>query len=94
MLEQKGLLLKRGDASDKRLVHLSPTVKGRQLVKRAVPAASLKLGIEKLSTSEGQKTVEMLRALLLIRQHAISQARYIFTVSIKFTRNLNDFFVT
>jgi DNA-binding MarR family transcriptional regulator len=70
VLEEKGLLRKQGDANDKRLVHLKPTAKGRRLVERAVPAESLTLGIEKLSMSERQATVEALRILLRLVQKA------------------------
>jgi DNA-binding MarR family transcriptional regulator len=70
VLEEKGLLRKQGDAGDKRLVHLKPTTKGRRLVERAVPAESLTLGIEKLSMSESQATVEALRILLRSVQKA------------------------
>ena len=70
ILEQKGLLRKRGDTKDKRLVHLKPTAKGRQLVERAVPAESLRLGVEKLSKSDGQVTIEALRVLLRSVQKA------------------------
>jgi len=70
VLEQKGLLRKRGDAKDKRLVHLIPTAKGRRLVERVVPAASLTLGIENLAKSESQVTVKALRVLLRSVQKA------------------------
>lgn len=70
VLEQKGLLRKRGDAKDKRLVHLTPTAKGRRLVERAVPAASLTLGIEKFAKSERQATIRALRVLLRSVQKA------------------------
>ena len=70
VLEQKGLLRKRGDAKDKRLVHLTPTVKGRRLVERAVPAASLTLGIENLAKSESKVIVKALRVLLCSVQKA------------------------
>jgi DNA-binding MarR family transcriptional regulator len=64
VLEKKGLLRKLGDAKDKRVVHLNPTAKGVRLVERAVPAASVALGIGKLSLSDGQVTVDSLRYLL------------------------------
>ena len=70
VLEQKGLLRKRGDARDKRLVHLKPTTKGRRLVERTVPAESLMPGLEKLSKSESQVAVEALRVLL----HSVQKA--------------------
>jgi len=64
VLEKKGLLRKKGDTRDKRLVHLKPTARGRRLVERAVPAEALSLGIEKLSKSQSQVSVESLRTLL------------------------------
>lgn len=70
VLEKKGLLRKYSDAGDKRLVHLKPTASGRRLVKRAVPAPALMLGIEKLSNSEREVTVESLKVLL----HSVQQA--------------------
>jgi len=70
VLEQKGLLCKQRDANDKRLVHLKPTAKGRRLVERAVPGETLTLGVEKLSNSESQVTVEALRVLLRSVQKA------------------------
>jgi DNA-binding MarR family transcriptional regulator len=70
VLERKGLLRKRCDARDKRLVHLTPTAKGLKLVKRAVPAESLTLGFESLPGPDSQITVESLRALLRSLQKA------------------------
>ncbi|MEN8130802.1 MAG: MarR family winged helix-turn-helix transcriptional regulator [Pseudomonadota bacterium] len=70
VLEQKGLLRKRGDARDKRLVHLKPTAKGRRMVEHTVPAESLTCGLEKLSKSESQLTVRALRVLLRSVQKA------------------------
>ncbi len=70
VLEQKGLLRKQGDARDKRLVHLKPTVKGLQLVNRAVPAKSLVRGFEELSKPESQAVVEQLRCIL----HSVQRA--------------------
>jgi DNA-binding MarR family transcriptional regulator len=64
VLEQKGLLRKRGDAKDKRFVHLNPTAKGLRLVERAVPAASVVLGIGKIPISDSQVSVDSLRTLL------------------------------
>jgi hypothetical protein len=71
-LEEKRLLRKQSDGNDKRLVHLKPTAKGRRLVERAVPSASLLLGIDELSESERQATVEALRVLLRSVQRANS----------------------
>jgi len=70
VLEQKGLLRKLGDDKDKRLVHLAPTAKGRRLVERVVPAASLAAGIEKLSKSDSHTIAGALRVLLRSAQQA------------------------
>ena len=64
VLEQKGLLSKRTDTNDKRVVHLKPTAKGRRLVERSMPAASLDVGFSELSQSEGQKIADSLNFLL------------------------------
>jgi len=70
VLKKKALLRKQSDTRDKRLVHLKPTARGRRLVERAMPAEALTLGIDKLSRSESQVTVESLRFLLLSIQQA------------------------
>ena len=64
VLEKKGLLHKRRYVKDKRLIHLSPTAKGRQLIQDAVPAASVAQGIGKLSISDSQVAADSLRTLL------------------------------
>ena len=65
VLEQKGLLHKRNDAADTRLVHLNPTAKGRRLVARAVPAKSLVRGLGNLASSSSRVVEKVLRDLLL-----------------------------
>ena len=70
VLEKKGLLRKQGDTRDKRLVHLKPTARGQRLVDRAVPAEALTSGIDNLSSSERQVTVDSLRTLLRSVQKA------------------------
>lgn len=70
VLEQKGLLRKRGDNKDKRMVHLKPTAQGRRLVERALPAASIAAGVEELSKLDSQATVRALRMLLRSVQKA------------------------
>ena len=70
VLEQKGLLRKRDDVADKRLVHLKPTAKGVRLVERAVPAKSLVRGLEDLPGSGSQVVEKVLRDLLQSLQRA------------------------
>lgn len=70
ILDEKGLLRKRSDINDKRLVHLKPTAKGRRLVEQVVPSESLALGADKLAASERQAIVEALQVLLRSVQKA------------------------
>jgi len=70
VLEKKGLLSKQGDEADKRLVHLKPTEKGRDLVNKAVPAAALSLGFDHLSNADTLATIDSLRVLLRSMQQA------------------------
>lgn len=70
VLEKKGLVRKQADTRDKRLVHLKPTSSGRRLVERAVPAATLKLGLKNLADTESEVMVDSLRALLRSTQLA------------------------
>jgi MarR family transcriptional regulator, organic hydroperoxide resistance regulator len=64
VLEQKGLLVKRNDKGDKRVVHLKPTIKGRRLIEQVIPSQTVASGIESLSVSEQLEMVEALQHLL------------------------------
>jgi DNA-binding MarR family transcriptional regulator len=70
VLEQKGLLGKQDDVTDKRLVHLKPTLKGRRLVERTVPAKSLVSGLQQLAGSGSKAVEKVLRDLLQSIQKA------------------------
>ena len=70
VLEQKGLLRKQNDASDKRLVHLKPTAKGRRVIERVMPVKSLVSGLEMLPDSECRMIEGALRELLHSMQRA------------------------
>jgi len=70
VLEKKGLLQKHGDEADRRLVHLKPTAKGRDLVEHAVPAAALGVGFDNLSDTDTRATIDSLRVLLRSVQQA------------------------
>ena len=70
VLEEKGLLLKRSDSLDKRVVHLKPTARGRRLVEQVIPSESVATGIEKLSVRARHESVEVLRQLLRSIQQA------------------------
>jgi DNA-binding MarR family transcriptional regulator len=64
VLEEKGLLVKRNDKGDKRVVHLKPTARGRRLIEQVIPSHTVASGIENLSVSEQQEMVEALQHLL------------------------------
>ncbi len=69
MLEQKGLLRRWSDTKDKRLVHLDPTAKGRELIGRIVSVSAavrerVVQGIGKIPFADNQVSVDSLRALL------------------------------
>jgi len=70
VLEEKRLLLKWGDADDKRIVHLKPSARGRRLVGQLVPPVSVTAGLERLPVSERHETVYVLRQLLSSMQKA------------------------
>jgi DNA-binding MarR family transcriptional regulator len=70
VLEQKGLLGKQADVADRRLVHLKPTLKGRRLVERTVPAKSLVSGLQQLAGPETKAVEKGLRDLLQSIQKA------------------------
>jgi DNA-binding MarR family transcriptional regulator len=70
VLEDKGLLLKRDDKHDKRVVHLKPTARGRRLVAQAIPSESVATGIGSLPASEQREMAEVLQRLLSTLQQA------------------------
>ena len=90
VLEQKGLLSKRTDTNDKRVVHLKPTAKGRRLVERSMPAASLDVGFSELSQSEGQQIADSLNFLLRAVQKANGLKTFAPCHTCKFHQKLKD----
>lgn len=63
-LEEKGLLRKRRNGKDKRLIHLRPTTKGRRIIQESLPADLIARGFDVMPSSAEKTTVEMLRRLL------------------------------
>jgi DNA-binding MarR family transcriptional regulator len=59
-LEQKGFLTKHPDKEDKRLIHLTPTLKGRNLIKKATQAKDLGPA---LATTHSVTTTELAQTL-------------------------------
>lgn len=70
VLEDKGLLVKREDKHDKRVVHLKPSARGRRLVAQAIPSESVATGIGNLPASEQREMAEVLQHLLRTLQQA------------------------
>ena len=90
VLEEKGLLKKRSDPGDKRVVHLTPTASGRRLVERVVPSDLLAMGVGRLSKSEQQATGEALRLLLRSVQKANSLRTFAPCHSCRFNQKIDD----
>lgn len=64
VLESRGLVDKVSDAKDRRLVHLTPTLKARELLARAMPAPILRQAAADLAGPEIGALVAGLRRLL------------------------------
>ena len=90
VLEEKGLLKKRSDPGDKRVVHLTPTASGRRLVERVVPSDLLAMGVGRLSKSEQKATGEALRLLLRSVQKANSLRTFAPCHSCRFNQKIDD----
>lgn len=70
VLEEKGLVSKRVDNQDKRVVHLKLTARGRQLIDKAVPADSVVAGVHGMTISDQHETAATLKHLLRSIQQA------------------------
>ncbi len=70
ILEEKGLLLKRDDKNDKRVVHLKPTAAGRRLIAQVVPSKSVATGMERLPVNEQHQMTQVLQQVLRTIQQA------------------------
>jgi MarR family transcriptional regulator, organic hydroperoxide resistance regulator len=64
VLVQKGLLRKQSDKQDKRVVHLAPTVKGRNLVKNAIADKNLAPSLAKTNALKINELTSVLRSAL------------------------------
>jgi DNA-binding MarR family transcriptional regulator len=63
-LEQKGLLKKQPDKHAKRLIHLAPTPKGRNLTKKAMQAKSLDPALANAPSVTATELAQTLRSVL------------------------------
>jgi DNA-binding MarR family transcriptional regulator len=70
VLEAKGLVRKIPDKSDKRVVHLKPTTRGRRLVGQAIPGRRLAEGLAMVNHPDNADLSKMLGELLRGIQHA------------------------
>ena len=69
VLEQKNLLRKQQDKQDKRIIHLTPTAKGRTLIEQAIPAKGLEQALTMTSAAKIHTLGNELRAILRNWQH-------------------------
>jgi len=63
VLEQKGLLRKQQDQQDKRIVHLTPTTKGKRLIEQSIPAKGLEAALETAHSFNVRELKEVLRGM-------------------------------
>jgi DNA-binding MarR family transcriptional regulator len=64
ILEQKGFLRKQPDTQDKRIVHLTPTVKGNKLIMHAIRASGLQPALAMMHSLNTAELTSSLRSLL------------------------------
>ena len=69
VLEQKSLLRKQQDKEDKRIVHLTPTAKGRKLIEQAIPAKGLEQALAMTGSRQIHELGNELRTTLRNLQH-------------------------
>lgn len=70
VLESAGLLEKKTDLRDRRVVHLSLTAEGEQVLGHSIPPPVLQLALAELPESEQRETEQVLARLLRALQHA------------------------
>ncbi|MDH3504295.1 MAG: MarR family winged helix-turn-helix transcriptional regulator [Nitrospirota bacterium] len=63
-LEQKGLLTKKPDKQDKRVIHLTPTLKGNNLTKKATQTKGLGRALAITNSITDTELTQMLRSVL------------------------------
>jgi DNA-binding MarR family transcriptional regulator len=68
VLEKKGLVMKKRDPGDRRLVHLRPTQKGRRLIEYKLSRYLVARGFTTTASSANKDTLELLRRLLRVIQ--------------------------
>lgn len=64
VLEQKGFLRKQPDKQDKRIVHLTPTVKGRNVIEKAITKKSLTSALAMGDSGKMTELASVLRSVL------------------------------
>lgn len=70
VLESNGLIEKRADARDRRVVHLALTEAGEKMILDSVPPQVLRSAIEGMSEVEGEATLQVLDMILRRLQRA------------------------
>lgn len=70
VLESAGLLEKKTDLRDRRVVHLSLTPEGEQVLAHSIPPPVLQLAVAELPEPEQRETEQVLARLLRALQHA------------------------
>ncbi|WP_341501246.1 MarR family winged helix-turn-helix transcriptional regulator [Gallaecimonas sp. GXIMD4217] len=90
VLESRGLIEKRADAHDKRVVHLLVTPAGRELLDGAIPPVELEQAMSALAAPLQQQLLGDLSTLLLALQRTNGMKSFAQCKSCRFNRRLED----
>ncbi len=93
LLDQKGLLRKRQDKKDKRIVHLAPTAKGRKLIEQSIPAKGLEAALKMSHSLKGSGLEEGLRSTLHAMQRHNNRKTFAACHTCRFNQKLSEGFL-
>lgn len=93
ILEQKGFLRKHPDKQDRRIVRLTPTAKGNQLIRKALMARSLEPALKKTDPVNIADLTSALRSILRGMQQANSRKAFGACHTCRFNENHQDGYV-
>ncbi|GJL57078.1 MAG: transcriptional regulator [Nitrospirales bacterium] len=90
VLEQKGLVVKQQDRQDKRVVHLTPTAKGKKLIEQSIPAKGLETALKMTGSIKIRELKEVLRATLRGMQHNNKRKTFAACHTCRFNQHHHD----
>ena len=93
VLEKKGFLRKQQDREDKRVVHLTPTAKGRRLVEQSIQANGLEAALGNTKWSRERDIQHGLHTILRTMQHQNNRKTFAACHTCRFNEQHHDGFV-